>query len=64
MDNRELIAKEIENIPELYLEEVLDFIKFLKAKALSHKIELALITETSLKKDWLSLEEEEAWKDL
>jgi len=64
MDNRELIAKEIQDIPEPYLEEVLDFIKFLKAKVLSQKIELALISEASLKKDWLRPEEEEAWKDL
>lgn len=64
MDNRELIAKEIQDIPEPYLEEVLDFIKFLKAKVLSQKIEPTLISETSLKKDWLRPEEEEAWKGL
>ncbi len=28
------------------------------------KLETALISENALKKDWLKLEEDEAWKDL
>lgn len=64
MEEKELIAKEIENIPEPYLIEILDFIRFLKMKALEQKMELALASEVSLKKDWLKPEEEEAWKDL
>jgi len=64
MEEKELIAKEIENIPEPYLIEILDFIRFLKTKALEQKMELALVSEVSLKKDWLKPEEDEAWKDL
>lgn len=64
MEVKELIAKEIENIPEPYLIEILDFIRFLETKALERKMELALASETSLKKDWLKPEENEAWKDL
>jgi hypothetical protein len=64
MEEKELIAKEIENIPEPYLIELLDFIRFLKTKALEQKMELALASETSLKKDWLKSEEDDAWKDL
>ncbi|MCW3133983.1 MAG: hypothetical protein N2V78_06625 [Methanophagales archaeon] len=64
MEERELIAKEIENIAEPYLTEILDFIRFLKTKALEQKMKLALASETSLKKDWLRSEEDEAWKDL
>ena len=64
MVEKELIAKEIENIPEPYLIEILDFIRFLKTKASEQKMELALASEVSLKKDWLKPEEDEAWKDL
>ena len=64
MEVKELIAKEIENVPEPYLIEVLDFIRFLETKALERKVELARASETSLKKDWLKPEENEAWKDL
>jgi hypothetical protein len=64
MEEKELIVKEIENIPEPYLIEILDFIRFLKTKALEEKMELALVGEVSLKKDWLKPEEDEAWKDL
>jgi hypothetical protein len=64
MGVKELIAKEIENIPEPYLMEILDFIRFLETKALEQKMEIALASESSLKKDWLKSEEDEAWKDL
>lgn len=65
---KELISKEIKNIPDCYLEEVLDFIRFIKTKTLEEKagekMDLALMSETSLKKDWLRPEEDEAWKYL
>jgi len=65
METKELILKEIEGIPKQYLNEVLDFIRFLKTKALEERvIETAIASETSLKKDWLRPEEDEAWKDL
>ena len=64
MKVKELISKEIENLPEPYLGEILDFIRFLETKTLSQKMELAIASETSLKKDWLKLEEDDAWKDL
>ena len=64
MEVKELIFKEIKNLPEPYLGEILDFIRFLETKALGQKMELATASETSLKKDWLKLEEDEAWKDL
>ncbi|MCD5383488.1 DUF2281 domain-containing protein [candidate division WOR-3 bacterium] len=64
MEVKELILKEIENVPELYYTEILDFIRFLETKALEQKMEFALASETSLKKDWLRPEEDEAWKDL
>jgi len=64
MEVKELIAKEIENVPEPYLMEILDFIRFLRIKALEQKMELVLASESSLKKDWLKPDEDEAWKDI
>ena len=64
MEVKELIANELENVPEPYHIEVLDFIRFLETKALEQKRELALASEASLKRDWLKREEDEAWKDL
>nr|MDO8080129.1 DUF2281 domain-containing protein [Candidatus Freyarchaeota archaeon] len=64
MDSREIILKEIEQMPDTLLEEILDFIKFLKMKAVQEKIETAIQSESSLKKDWLLPEEDEAWGDL
>jgi hypothetical protein len=64
MNRRQLIAKEISQVPEPMLEEVLDFVRFLKSKCAQEKLETSLLSESSLKKDWLSLEEEKAWQHL
>ena len=61
---KESIAKEIENVPELYLIELLDFIRFLETKAVTQMMELAIASVSSLKSDWLKPEEEEACKEL
>ncbi len=59
-----MIHREIEAFPEPYLEEVLDFIHFLKDKAIKRRMEDAILSELVLARDWLSPEEDEAWKDL
>ena len=64
METKELIQKEIDVFPEPYLEEILDFIHFLKGKASKKKMETAILSESVLAKDWLSPEEDEAWKNL
>lgn len=64
MELKELIFKEMENLPQPCLTEVLDFIRFLETKMLERKRELTIASEASLKKDWLRPEEDEAWKDL
>jgi hypothetical protein len=51
-------------VPEPFLAEVLDFIAFVKAKAIREGIYTAVASESSLKKDWLCAEEDEAWGDL
>jgi len=64
MEMKELILKEIERVPEWYHLEILNFIRFLEAKELEQKMETAIASESSLRKDWLRLEEDEAWKNL
>ena len=64
MNTKILIIQEIEQVPEPLLEEVLDFLRFLKAKQSSQRLETAVLSESSLRKDWLSQEEDEAWQDL
>jgi mRNA-degrading endonuclease RelE of RelBE toxin-antitoxin system len=61
---KEQIKKEIEKIPEHYLQEILDFIRFLERKAMDGGIGTSIASESSLSKSWLRPEEDEAWKDL
>lgn len=64
MNAKELLLKEVENIPEFILEEVWNFLQFLKLKYNKDKLEASLLSESSLEKDWLKLEEDEAWQNL
>jgi hypothetical protein len=63
MDKVAVLLRELEEAPELLLDEVLDFVKFLKHKNVE-RLEAALLSEAALAKDWLSPEEEQAWQDL
>lgn len=62
--SNELLFKEIHNLPEHLKDELLDYIQYLKSKATKEKYTLPLMSESSLQKDWLKPEEDEAWKDL
>jgi len=62
--NKELLFKEIEKLPENLKDELLNYIQYLKSKAAKEKYDLALVSESSLRKDWLRPEEDEAWNDL
>jgi hypothetical protein len=64
MSTKELLISEIEEVPELLLTEVLDFVHFLKAKIGREKLDMAMMSESSLSKDWLKPEEDEAWQNL
>ena len=64
MSTKELLLNEINEIPEPLLIEVLDFVHFLKEKAIREKLDIAIMSESSLSKDWLKPEEEEAWQNL
>lgn len=43
---------------------VLDFVYFLKAKIAREKLEVIITSESSLSKDWLKPEEDQAWQNL
>ncbi len=64
MNAKELLLKEVDNIPEYILEEVWNFLQLLKLKYNKDKLEASLLSESSLEKDWLKLEEDEAWQNL
>ena len=64
MSPKEIRLREIEKVPENLIEEVLDFIKFLKYKNDTNKFQITTASESSLKKDWLRPEEDEAWQHL
>jgi len=64
MGKKELLMSEIEQVPEPLVDEVLDFVRFLKAKLIRERHETAVAGETSLGKDWLRPEEDEAWQSL
>ena len=61
MNNKERLFSELQNLPQNEIQEVYDFVMRLKQK---EKDSTLFISESSLKKDWLSPEEDEAWKDL
>jgi hypothetical protein len=64
MSKKERLLSEIEQVPEPFLDEVLDFVHCLKTKIVKERMDLAAASESSLKKDWLSQEEDEAWQGL
>jgi hypothetical protein len=64
MNTKEKLINEIEQTPEPLLSEVLDFLHFLKTKNVRDKFDTAIISESSLRKDWMKPEEDEAWQNL
>ena len=61
MNNKDKLFNELQNLPQNEIQEVYDFVLRLKQK---EKNSALFLSESSLKKDWLSPEEDEAWKDL
>ena len=64
MSTKDIIFREIEETSELILEEILDFLLFLKSKHQHEKLDTCVLSESSLAKDWLTPEEDEAWQAL
>ncbi len=64
MNNKELLLNEIEGVPEGKIQEVINFVRFLKAQQREEEFGITLISEPSLASDWDKPEEDEAWSDL
>ena len=64
MTVKEMILQAVDDLPGEYLEELADFVQFLKIKVAHQKVPTALASEKVLSRDWLRPEEDEAWKDL
>lgn len=64
MNKIDELIEEVREMPEPAIEEVLDFVRFLKVKQASEQRETALLSEQALAKEWLRPEEDEAWQHL
>jgi hypothetical protein len=58
------LMHEIDSLPPECVEEVMDFVGFIKLKLLKNVPETMLITEKALAKDWHAAEEDAAWANL
>jgi hypothetical protein len=58
------IIEELNKFPETLLDEIFDYVKYLKGKLIKETMETAILSESSLKKDWARPEEDEAWQNL
>jgi len=63
-ERKELLLRELEDLPEASLQEVLDFVRFLKIREAQKHLETALLSEPALERDWLRPEEDAAWQNL
>ena len=64
MSTRDTVLRELQGIPDPLLEEILDFIRYVRNKAASERFETAIASEPALGRDWLRPEEDAAWADL
>ena len=58
------LMAEIETLPTKHIEEVINFVGFLKLKSLQPIPETMILSQSALSKDWDSPEEDAAWADL
>jgi hypothetical protein len=64
MTRRELVLREVEQVPETLLDEVLGFVRLLQESPRREALETAFASERVLGRDWLTPEEDEAWRHL
>lgn len=64
MGIRETLLEELEEAPEPVLEELLQFLHLLQNRETGPRAALPLLSESSLARDWLRPEEDEAWAHL
>ncbi|MCL2602351.1 MAG: hypothetical protein FWD91_06015 [Treponema sp.] len=64
MVNRAVLLQEIETLPTTCLDDVIDFVAWIKQRKLAQVPETMLLSESSLSKDWDTPEEDKAWATL
>jgi hypothetical protein len=64
MTSQNALLRELDTLPPRYMDEVFDFVAYLKQKHLASIPEPALLSEAALSKNWDSPEEDEAWASL
>ena len=66
MSTKQRLIEEIEALPQQIVEEVYDFVSFLKIKKIKDNdiSDISLASEKSLAMDWLLLEEDITWANL
>ncbi len=64
MSTQELINQEVENLPEPLQREVYDFARFLRERSEDGSFNGLVLSETALRKDWDTPEEDVAWANL
>lgn len=64
MSTKELIIRELESLPEPLQQEVYQFARFLREKSADESFNGLLLSESSLRKDWDTPEEDAAWANL
>ncbi len=64
MNTRELINEEVDRLPEPLQREVYDFARFLRLKSEEESFNGLLLSESALRKEWDTPEEDEAWASL
>jgi hypothetical protein len=64
LHTKDIIIKELAEIPDDVASEILEYIRCIKIKIESDKTPTHILSESSLKKDWLNPIEDDTWKDL
>lgn len=62
MTSREVLISKVKTMPDVLVEKTLSLLALLEDKRPG--LETYLLSESSLKKAWLTAEEDEAWKNL
>ena len=64
MSTQELIEKEVASLPENLQREVYNFARFLREQSEDDSFNGLLLSESTLRKDWNTPEEDAAWANL
>lgn len=64
MTGKEAVLKEIDELPDEFIGDLLAYIKRLRLEKAILRSDTAIASEAVLAKDWLRSEEDEAWRDL